>query len=244
MPNENYFLYRICPKHDLSYKQIMKIGDLDPYGQHQAAWKLFDLPRQEKKEKADFLFRFEIDKQNKLPVFYVLSCKQHPRDRESLWDIESKNYKPDIRNGDRFAFKLRVNPVVTKKPSEPDPNPKKRKRHDVVMEAKTRLKNKCIARNKWPHINEIVHNAGIEWLRKRGNENGFVFRDEDEYREVRAEGYQTYQFYKNRGKVRFSSLDFTGTLSVTDHNLFKEILFKGLGPAKAFGCGLMLVKRI
>lgn len=243
MPNENYFLYRICPKHDLSYKQIMKIGDLDPYGQHQAVWKLFDLPRQEKKEKAEFLFRFEIDERNKLPVFYVLSCKQHPRDQESLWDIEPKNYNPDIRKDDRLAFKIRVNPVVTKKPSEPDPNPKKRKRHDVVMEAKTRLKNDGVPRENWPHINEIVHNAGIEWLRKRGNENGFVFRDEDEHRGVRAEGYQIYQFYKKKIKVSFSSLDFTGVLTVTDPNLFKEILFEGLGPAKSFGCGLLLVRR-
>ena len=73
MPNENYFLYRISPKLDLTLKQRMDIGNLDPYGQHQAMWRLFDLPRQEKKEKTEFLFRFETDKKNKLPVFYVLS---------------------------------------------------------------------------------------------------------------------------------------------------------------------------
>lgn len=244
MTNENYFLYRINPMPDLSYKQIMNIGDLDPYGQHQALWKLFDLPRQEVKEKADFLFRFEIDKQNKLPVFYILSCRQAPRDREGLWEIVSKEYKPNIREGDMFNFKLRVNPVVTRKPSEPDPNPKKRKRHDIVMEAKTRLKNDGVPRENWPHINEIIHKAGIEWLRKRGNENGFVFTDEDDNNQVRVEGYQTYQFYKNRAKVRFSSLDFTGKLAVTKPDLFKKILLDGLGPAKSFGCGLMLIKRI
>ena len=244
MSNENYFLYRISPKPDLSLKQVMDIGNLDPYGQHQAIWKLFDLPRQEKKEKAEFLFRFDIDKKNKLPVFYVLSCKQPPRDREGLWEIVSKEYKPDIKGGDRLDFKLRVNPVVTRKPTEPDPNPKKRKRHDVVMEAKTRLKNDDVPRESWPHINEIIHKAGIEWLWKRGIENGFVFSDEDEHKEVRAEGYQLYQFYKNRVRVRFSSLDFTGTLTVTEPDLFKKVLYDGLGPAKGFGCGLMLIKRV
>ncbi|HPD61452.1 MAG TPA: type I-E CRISPR-associated protein Cas6/Cse3/CasE [Thermodesulfobacteriota bacterium] len=244
MPNENYLFSRISPKLDLSYKQIIAIGDLNPYGQHQVLWKLFDFPRQEKKEKTEFLFRFDINKENMLPVFYVLSCRQYPRDREGLWDIESKNYDPVIKEGDRLAFKLRVNPVVTRKPAEPDPNPKKRKRHDVVMEAKIRLKNEAVVREKWPHINEIIHKSGIEWLRKRGDENGFTFSNEDERREVSVDGYHTHEFYKNRARVRFSSLDFTGTLNVIDSKLFKRILFNGLGPAKAFGCGLMLVKRI
>ena len=222
----------------------MDIGNLDPYGQHQAMWRLFDLPRQEKKEKTEFLFRFETDKKNKLPVFYVLSCKQAPRDKESLWDIDFKEYTPDIKKGDKFDFKLRINPVVTRKPVEPDPNPKKRKRHDVVMEAKTKLKNDGVPREKWPHINEIIHRAGVELLKKRGNEHGFVFRDEEENKEVSTEGYQTYQFYKKKNRINFSSLDFTGFLTVIEPNLFKKILYEGLGPAKAFGCGLMLVKRI
>lgn len=244
MPNENYFLYKISPKPGLSYRQIFKIGDLDPYGQHQAVWKLFDLPRHETKEKADFLFRFDIDKQNKLPVFYVLSCKQPPRDREGIWDIEFKKYNPDIRQGDRLAFNVRVNPIVTKKPSEPDPNPKKRKRHDVVMEAKNLLKNEGIPKDRWPHINEIIHNTGINWLKVRAEKNGFIFSDGEDGREVRVEGYHVHRFFRKGKKTSYSSLDFIGTLSVITPDLFKEILFEGLGPAKAFGCGLMLVKRI
>jgi CRISPR system Cascade subunit CasE len=37
---------------------------------------------------------------------------------------------------------------------------------------------------------------------------------------------------------------FEGLLRVTDGNAFVSLLKNGLGPAKAFGCGLMLVKRI
>jgi CRISPR system Cascade subunit CasE len=244
MPNENYFLYKISPKPDLTYSQILKIGDLDPYGQHQAVWKLFDLPRQEEKEKADFLFRFEIDKQNELPVFYVLSCKQSPRDREDIWDIEFKKYNPDMREGDRLAFNVRVNPVITKRPSEPDPNPKKRKRHDVLMEAKNRLKNEGIPKESWPHVNELIQDSGIEWLKARAEKNGFIFSDDEDSKEVRVEGYQVHRFFRKGKKTSYSSIDFVGTLSVIKPNLFKEVLFKGLGPAKAFGCGLMLVRRI
>jgi len=262
MTNENYYLSRISPKLDLSYKQIMAMGDLNPYGQHQALWRLFNLPKQEIKDKADFLFRFEIDKQNKLPVFYVISCKQPPRDQEGIWDIESKRYDPDILEGDRFAFKLRVNPVQVEKKERQGEEidmwhshrnkcglkdkeiTKKRIRHDVVMEAKSLLKKEGVPREKWPHINELIHNAGINWLKKKGTENGFVFSDEDDHGEVRADGYQMYQFFKNKKNIRFSSLDFTGALTVTGPSIFKEILFTGLGPAKGFGCGLMLVRRV
>ena len=244
MTVDNYFLYRIKPRLDLGYKQIMEIGNLDPYNQHQAMWKLFKLPRQETKEKADFLFRFEIDKQNKLPVFYLLSSKGPPNDIEGLWEIESKIYNPDVRDGDRLAFKLRANPVVKRKPSEPDSNPKKRKRHDVVMEAKTRLKNEGVPRKDWPITNEIIHQASIEWLKNRSDKNGFGFNDNGEKNEVQASGYQIFQFYKKGKKVSFSAVDFEGVLTITDGDLFKKTLFEGLGPSKAFGCGLMLVKRI
>lgn len=44
--------------------------------------------------------------------------------------------------------------------------------------------------------------------------------------------------------ISLSTLDFEGELSVTDPGIFLSALFKGIGPAKAFGCGLMLVRRV
>jgi CRISPR system Cascade subunit CasE len=244
MLNEKYFLYKITPKPDLSFRQILNIGNLDPYGQHKTLWKLFDLPKQEKKEKTDFLFRYEMDKKNKLPLFYVLSCKQAPCDKEGIWEIESKQYDPDIRENDRLFFHVRVNPVITKKPVEPDINPNKRKRHDIVMEAKKHLRNEDTTKKSWPHINEIIHKAGMNWLKMRAEKNGFIFSEEDTNSDIRVEGYQTHQFIRKGKKTNFSSLDFNGTLSVVNPELFKNILFNGLGPAKSFGCGLMLVRRV
>jgi CRISPR system Cascade subunit CasE len=42
----------------------------------------------------------------------------------------------------------------------------------------------------------------------------------------------------------FSSLDLTGEVMVTDVERFRRLLLEGTGPAKAFGCGLMLVRRV
>lgn len=48
---------------------------------------------------------------------------------------------------------------------------------------------------------------------------------------------------KPNDKSGFSSVDFTGELQITNVEQFKNALFHGIGSAKAFGCGLMLIKR-
>ncbi|MCF6252652.1 MAG: type I-E CRISPR-associated protein Cas6/Cse3/CasE [Methylococcaceae bacterium] len=34
-----------------------------------------------------------------------------------------------------------------------------------------------------------------------------------------------------------------GTLQITDVDKFKKILFDGIGRSKAFGCGLLMIRR-
>ncbi|MEW8228495.1 MAG: type I-E CRISPR-associated protein Cas6/Cse3/CasE [Candidatus Thiodiazotropha endolucinida] len=41
----------------------------------------------------------------------------------------------------------------------------------------------------------------------------------------------------------FSTLDLSGEVLVSDADLFTNMLMEGIGPAKAFGCGLMMVRR-
>ncbi|OAI10238.1 type I-E CRISPR-associated protein Cas6/Cse3/CasE [Methylomonas methanica] len=48
---------------------------------------------------------------------------------------------------------------------------------------------------------------------------------------------------KKGEKSGFSSVDFTGELQITDPDKFRQTLFGGLGRAKAFGCGLLMVRR-
>ncbi|MGY6275374.1 type I-E CRISPR-associated protein Cas6/Cse3/CasE [Methylomonas sp. MgM2] len=48
---------------------------------------------------------------------------------------------------------------------------------------------------------------------------------------------------KKGQKSCFSSVDFCGELQITDPEKFRQTLFNGLGRAKAFGCGLLMVKR-
>jgi CRISPR system Cascade subunit CasE len=62
---------------------------------------------------------------------------------------------------------------------------------------------------------------------------------------VAVDGYEMMRLPRARGEkaVQFSSVEFDGKLAVTDAAKFSAMLAQGLGKAKAFGCGLMLIRR-
>lgn len=69
----------------------------------------------------------------------------------------------------------------------------------------------------------------------------------DDYKrrlKFQAEGYQWHALPKKGKDAGFSSVDFEGEIEVMDAELFTKALFDGIGPAKGFGCGLMLVRRV
>ncbi|OGW78265.1 MAG: type I-E CRISPR-associated protein Cas6/Cse3/CasE [Omnitrophica bacterium GWA2_52_8] len=141
-------------------------------------------------------------------------------------------------------FDLRANPVVTNKAGE------KKRRNDVVMNRKKQLlSEKGFQRwSDWsdsdpakPLPYDLVQNVCTHWLTARAERAGFALVNEDKNRTtIRVDGYsQKHAFKKD---IRFSTVDFSGILEVTDTKLFRQTLFSGIGPAKAFGCGLMLVR--
>jgi CRISPR system Cascade subunit CasE len=222
-----YLLSRVTLRTDLRVSQIAQLARLDPYGQHQAVWQLFDAPPATARTSTPFLFRHEW--QGDLPAFYVLSPSM-PQDRADLWHIQSKPYAPQLAVGDRLHFKLRVNPVVTRNG----------KRHDVVMDMKQRSGWKDLPPAERPALNVLAYEAGKTWLAERAEKHGFSITPGS----LLVDGYRAHEV-RRRGHalIRFSTLDFTGLLTVSDPAKLLSILYYGIGPAKGFGCGLMLVKR-
>lgn len=196
------------------------------YKEHQVLWKLFD---DDPKAKRDFIYRYEP--QNNTPAYYIVSSRK-PVDSSFLWDIQTKDYKPVLNTGQQFAFMLRVNPVITKEG----------KRHDVVMHEKHRIDYKNMDKNKRPTTQELVEKAGRKWLTKRAEQGGFSFNDSS----VRIDGYRPNTSGRKKGKkeIRYNTMDFRGILTVTDTDKFTKTLMQGLGKSKAFGCGLMLIRRV
>jgi len=85
-----------------------------------------------------------------------------------------------------------------------------------------------------------------KWLILKGERHGFRLSKNfnDQYK-LQNSAYRWQSIKADKGiKSGFSSVDFTGELEVADVMEFTKALFEGVGRSKAFGCGLMLVRRM
>lgn len=83
--------------------------------------------------------------------------------------------------------------------------------------------------------------AVSDWFDKRREDIGAFFMPDS----FVVESYSRESFFQTKGKKKIiiSIIDLKGALEVRNSDLFREKLFKGIGCAKGFGCGLLLVKR-
>ncbi len=210
-----------------SPRDVALLSKKDGYQSHRLVWNLFaDRPDR----KRDFLYRHETV--DSLPTFYTVS-EREPRDYSGLWEICGKPYIPKVVVGQQLAFTLRANPIRSKRDKQG-----RQHRHDVIMDEKAQLKTNGKTKNSC--IQEMIQRQGIAWLESRAVDYGFSFAQQD----LRVEGYRQHSFYGKEGKISFSTLDFNGILSVADIEMFIAALYHGIGPAKGFGCGLMMVRRL
>jgi CRISPR system Cascade subunit CasE len=89
-------------------------------------------------------------------------------------------------------------------------------------------------------------NKALEaWFLEKGERLGFTVVQDDRKGRLKfqAEGYQWHSLHRKGKTAGFSSVDFEGEIEVIDAELLSKGLFDGIGPAKGFGCGLMLVRR-
>lgn len=241
------------------YSQLGLLLKERSYGMHRLLWDLF-------KSKERFLFREEntqeqIGKKRHLPLYYVISTEK-PASESPIFNIESRDFTPKLMSGDRLDFKLRANPTVARKQD----GSKNSKRHDVVMDAQRQfLVAACSERGlsctekksdlrelllKHPdfsgyelrkklavELDKAIETAAVEWLKKRGATHGYMLNT------VEATGYRWNALPEKDRKAGFSSIDYEGVLTIEEPELFSRMLISGLGPSKAFGCGLMLIRR-
>jgi len=190
---------------------------------HHLVWSLFGDSAHRNR---DFLWREET------PGRFLTLSARPPSEAEGLFAVESKVFAPSLAAGDRLTFALRANPVV----SRGAPGSGRGKRHDVVMDALRHIPREERAE----HRLRLVATAGQAWLAAQGERHGFALEGVPA-----CDGYEAVQLPRQGQKkpMRFSQIDFTGRLRVTEPDLFTESLAQGFGKAKAFGCGLMLIRR-
>lgn len=207
--------------------ELAKLTANGAYTAHQLLWQLFTEETQR-----NFLFREEMTMSGR-PEFYLLS-ETKPKALESIFLVQTKEFMPVLQEGQRLAYKLRVNPTVC----VTDENGKS-KRHDVLMHAKKHYKDDIKTSTE---LSFIMHQAAHEWLAndKRLAKWGIQL---DSLPEVQR--YSQHKSKKKSGhEIQFSSVDFEGVLTIKNPNEFLEQYRQGFGRAKALGCGLMLIRPI
>ena len=224
------YLSRISLRAGVSERELVKVFCYDIYREHQALWRFFSDGRDAKR---DFLYR-QVFEHGRFK-YYLLS-ERKPQVDTDVWCVETKEYTPILQRGQRLAFSLRANPVICVKDAQG-----KRKICDVVMHKKTLIEYKSLPYGERPPLPSLVQESCVQWLEERAIKHGFMLASDT----VRADGYREHVSSVLRGKaIRFRSVDFEGMLTVTDPRLFEQVLTKGIGKSKSFGCGLFLIKRI
>lgn len=188
-----------------------------PYELHRTLMRAFpdDVPR----EKASLLYRLETHPRTGALSLLAQSALQP--DWSPLQN--GKNYllaPPDIKSldlhlpaGRVLRFRLVANPTVKKK--------REGKKHS----------------NRVPLVREEQQ---IAWLKQKGELYGF------RPLEVRASQAQKRKFWKSKPRLddktrplTLFTVQFDGLLQITEAEKFAQALQSGIGPAKAFGCGLL-----
>ena len=223
------YLTRARLRQDASVNALVPLllgtgNGLSAHPGHHLVWSLFT--GDPKDRIRDFLWREMTP-----GAFYILSRRQ-PEDRHNLFEIAPpKVFDPELEDGDLLAFSLRANPAVRRF----DKSRGRSVKHDAVMDALHLVQPSERAAARMNAIQE----RGLAWLRIQGERAGFSVVGD-----VQVEGYQQHRVSRGTGRraMSFSTLDFEGCLKVVRPGVFLAALEGGFGSAKAYGCGLMLVR--
>jgi CRISPR system Cascade subunit CasE len=192
----------------------------DCYDWHQAVWKAF--PNREG-ERREFLTR--LDQRREGFRLLIVSPTQPARPDWCPPDAESWKTKPipeTYFTRSRYVFQLCANPTK-KVAGRPDGSLTKNGRR-VPLGKREEL---------------------VEWIKRKGDQGGFTV-DEATLRTF-SRGREYFEKKDQNGKPitgLHSAVEFEGALTVTDPAKFHETFTRGIGSAKAFGFGLLVIAPI
>lgn len=188
--------------------------------QHNLLWSVFsDGPDRRR----DFLWREERDGS-------FLTLSERPPTQTELFEMHRvQEFAPVLAVGNRLEFQLRCNATRTKADGQ---------RVDVVMDALRSVPSDARAAARM----RLADSEGRAWLERQGEKAGFrvVSAGAADYSTEVLAGYHG----PRKGQRQFGILDLFGQIEVVEPALVLQQLAKGFGRAKAFGCGLMLVRRV
>ncbi len=165
-------------------------------------------------EKRDFLMR--VDRKRGFYEILLLSDIKPQIPDWGSW--QSKEIAPSFLEHERYMFQVRANPTIKRVIRQPDGTRKKNGARTAIY-APEELR---------------------AWFKRQADKGGFQFQDLAFSPPVKI------PFRKPRSGQRgiHSSVDFRGVLRVIERDRFRECFCHGIGPARAFGFGLLMLQPV
>ena len=202
---------------------------------HHLVWSLFD----DLGGQRPFLYRLHgASASDKITVVSQVP----PGDRHDLWDIRHKPYAmlDTLKEGDRIAWALRVNATTRRTGSA--------SRHCIVTQDR-RMRGAQPSRTYVGRAESVLETAERvvpPWLVERLAGSAGM---EVEPGAVRIGAHRRMEFdhapgKPQQGRVVLSMTDTCGEATVVDADALRSAVMKGVGAGRAFGCGLLLIRRL
>jgi len=199
----------------------------DPQELHRTIMSAFppsDNPGEGPRERFGILHRLDLDRRQARLLLYVQSQVKPdwsalpPDYLLPLADQDNPATKSvaevyqTLRAGMVLSFRLKANPS---RKIDTKTGPDGRRRHGRRVEL-------------------VKEEDQVQWLKRKGEQSGFKLLD------VRTGGLAKERSRSRRGPTpTLAGLLFEGRLQITDPELFRQALSRGIGPGKAYGLGLL-----
>lgn len=150
--------------------------------------------------------------------------------------VAVRDYQPlldRLRAGDEYAFRLTANPVQsTKRPLALTPTQRERSDNGSLGRS-VRVGHRTVA-------------SQTAWLLSRARRWGFEIpassahdAEGEPAPDVTVVGRERTSFRHKPGDVVVQVVSYEGRIRITDAEVLRQAMLTGLGPAKAYGCGLI-----
>jgi CRISPR system Cascade subunit CasE len=196
---------------DRDVARRLKLWQWDSYKWHKAIWKAF--PGRDEQQR-DFLTRLD-ERQGDYRLLMVSPEIPTRPDWCPAGCWQTKPIPETYFGKRRYTFQLRANPTKKVTKFGPDGEP---------------LKNSV--RTPLRQRDELVI-----WMKRKAEQGGF----EVEMDKLRTIPYGPERFQKKGQSGTHTAVEFQGVLTVTDSQRFHETFTRGIGSAKAFGFGLLVM---
>lgn len=209
----------------LGYEQLAKEKIRDNYAWHKKAWTMFE-HHPELKERNN-----KPDK-DKGPTPFLSRYIQKAHHAELLLVSAYQPIKPEWCGSEKWRL-IEINENYLSQPGyffDLYANP--------TRKVKKSAGNGDFSKN-GRRLTLMGETAQREWLLRKGENHGFQLADDIP---LRIEKPVNHHFNRKGKKGLHIGVRFQGALHVTDREAFKKVFREGIGTAKGFGFGLLIIK--